>query len=261
MEIIQNDCHSARKYETLDVSAMDTQVVALIEQPIKVRHDNGFSMVDAVGVVLKETIFHPQGGGQPSDNGLMNAIPIISVKEDKQIQSKDGNPIIYHFVDQAFLKNHHVTIVPDQRVTITLNTEVRLKHARYHSAGHLIGDILEQNPQFAYLSAKAISGHHFPDEAYIKLLIHTDIEDRNEFIQLLNNALAEAISNDLPVSSYYAGHVRHVQIGASARKCGGTHVSSTQVIESVTVNKIKVSKSAAENDAIAPFELTIFYTC
>ena len=154
---------------------------------------------------------------------------------------------------------NNITVTPTQNVTIILNMDTRLTHALLHSAGHLIADIIEQNPIFSNLSAKAVRGHHFPNEAYIKVLIYANIQNRDEFIRSFNECLAQEIKNDWPISFYNDNHIRHIKIGNLARKCGGTHVLSTGQIKSCIVEKIKISEPPNKNNE--PFELTIFYAC
>lgn len=256
---LQSTQHSVRLYETLDLSTLHTKVVALKKEVVKVKQGNQFVIIDALGLVLEETILHPQGGGQPADKGYINQIPVVSVKEDKETLSKNNMPTVYHFVDQACLseKNHHVS--PHEEVTLTLDSDTRLTHARFHSAGHLIADIIEQDSIFSDLSGKATAGHHFPNEAYIKIVMDCNIQDRDKFISLLNGCLAEKIKHDLPIFSYHEEGIRHIKIGNFGRKCGGTHVTSTGDIQFCVIKKIKISERAQESGV--PFELTIFYTC
>jgi Ser-tRNA(Ala) deacylase AlaX len=257
--ILQNIEHSVRLYETLNLSILNTKVVALAEQIIKIKQNDDFVMIDTLGIVLEKTILHPQGGGQPSDQGHINQIPVLSVKEDKQTLSKTSIPTIYHFVDKTLLSKDHTIIYPGQEIRIALNLDTRLIHTRFHSAGHLIADIVEQEPVFASLSAKAISGHHFPNEAYIKVLINSNVKNRDEFIDLLNKSLFEKIERNLSTASYYKDGIRHIKIGDSSRKCGGTHVAFTGEIQSCVIKKIKISEPPLKNSD--PFELTLFYTC
>ena len=45
-----------------------------------------------IKVVLDNTAFYPEGGGQPSDIGLMNDVKVLKVEEK--------NDVIYHIVDK-----------------------------------------------------------------------------------------------------------------------------------------------------------------
>ncbi|TAK77182.1 MAG: hypothetical protein EPO11_02940 [Gammaproteobacteria bacterium] len=105
-------------------------------------------------------------------------------------------------------------------------------------------------------SAKANHGHHFPGEEYIKVEFRTQPNDQQQFCNDINNCITQLIQDDLPVSFFANNHgIRHIQIGSSARMCGGTHVSSTRELVGCQVTKAKFS---LKNGKI---EATIFYSC
>ena len=72
-------------------------------------------------VQLDKTIFHPQGGGQPSDIGFINDIAVKKV-----IHTPDG--II-----------HWLTAPVEGSVQLTVDETRRSLNTRLHSAGHIIG--------------------------------------------------------------------------------------------------------------------------
>lgn len=256
---LQNTYHSVRCYESSEISTLRTKVVACKEEVIKIKQGDSFVAIDALGLVFEKTILHPQGGGQPADQGRINGIPVVSVKEDKETLSKSNMPTVYHFLDKTALAQKNCCFSEQEEVLITLDTQSRQIHSQLHSAGHLIADIIENDLHFAYLSAQAIAGHHFPNEAYIKVSMNANISDREAFIAQLNQCIAEKITGDLPICYHQIDSIRHIKIGHLSRKCGGTHVATTKAIHSCAIKKIKISEYAKNN--AAPFELTIFYTC
>src|ERR1700722_366817 len=105
-------------------------------------------------VILNQTIFYPQGGGQPSDQGTIQVgnvlIPIHSVKSvDNEIR---------HYTNQSY--NH----LGGQTGTCIVDQDLRLLHARLHTSGHLISNIIESH----YPQWQAVKGHHFPDQCYVE---------------------------------------------------------------------------------------------
>jgi Ser-tRNA(Ala) deacylase AlaX len=77
---------------------------------------------DGYVIELDATLFHPQGGGQPSDGGTIDGVPVQRV-----------------FADGETVWHRTATPVAPGPVTLSVDGELRHLHARWHSAGHLIG--------------------------------------------------------------------------------------------------------------------------
>jgi alanyl-tRNA synthetase len=76
-------------------------------------------------LVLEETIFFPEGGGQPCDLGSISGIDLIDVKEEGQT--------VYHQV-QAFPES--------DEVTCQLDWDRRLDHMQQHCGEHILSGII-----------------------------------------------------------------------------------------------------------------------
>lgn len=88
------------------------------------------SLTDPPRVVLDRSHFYPEGGGQPSDRGVLAANGYrVSVRE---VQKRDT---VYHELDGA---------PPEPGTTVTgeLNWARREAHMRYHTAQHLLSALL-----------------------------------------------------------------------------------------------------------------------
>lgn len=93
-------------------------------------------------IILSETIFHPQGGGQPSDIGIIKSksaeFEVEHVTLTKEgIVEHSGKFIkgIYHTV---FLIKKGERFEKDEQVQLIVNKQVRIQNAICHSAGHLM---------------------------------------------------------------------------------------------------------------------------
>jgi alanyl-tRNA synthetase len=198
--------------------------------------------VDGIGsyLILDRTIFYPQGGGQPSDTGIVKchdfSINVISVR-------KDGEEIKHYFAEQL------PENLNGEQCMCVLDRATRILHARYHSAGHLLSNITE----VLYPELTATKAHCFPNEAYVEF--HGASVCEQEGITGLMKTTIEAA---LPITvfemywedferkfyklPYPPSHenFRVVQIGNyKPIPCGGTHLASTAEIGNFEIMKIK----------------------
>ena len=79
--------------------------------------------------VLDATVFHPQGGGQPSDVGTLGDATVVSVFAEGRAGS---GGVVYHALEAE------PTFAVGDAVACRVDAEHRLRSARTHSAGHLI---------------------------------------------------------------------------------------------------------------------------
>ncbi len=89
------------------------------------------SYKDYPALVLAETIFFPEGGGQPWDLGTIDSIPIIGVVED--------NGVIYHLFD-----SHEANISsfsPENPVHCVLDWARRFDHMQRHCGEHILSGV------------------------------------------------------------------------------------------------------------------------
>lgn len=103
-------------HENSYLQEFDAQVVEIIEYP-----ENRF------GVVLNQTAFYPESGGQPYDTGVLNDIPVIEVRQQQDT--------IIHIMEQR---------LTDILVTGKINWTRRFDHMQQHSGEHILsGAFLE----------------------------------------------------------------------------------------------------------------------
>ncbi|MEA5143536.1 MAG: alanyl-tRNA editing protein [Oscillibacter sp.] len=77
-------------------------------------------------VVLDQTAFYPEGGGQPADHGTLGGAAVSDVRE------KDG--VITHICDTP--------LTPGETVHGTLDWERRFDHMQQHSGEHIVSGML-----------------------------------------------------------------------------------------------------------------------
>ncbi len=77
-------------------------------------------------VTLDRTVFYPEGGGQPSDRGTLNGIPVTDVQE------RDG--VVFHTCERS--------VEIGETVTGQIDWERRFDHMQQHSGEHILSGIL-----------------------------------------------------------------------------------------------------------------------
>ncbi|MEE1923680.1 alanyl-tRNA editing protein [Pseudomonas sp. 148P] len=169
-------------------------------------------------VVMAETLFHPQGGGQLADQGFIDGVAVEAV-----VQTENE---VLHTVAQA---------IPSGPVQIKVAADVRLLHARLHSAGHLLACVGER------AGWRAVKGHHWPGECRVVFERQPQAEEMTA--ESLEQALNRLIAADQPRHLRDENGMRSVGFGSlPMHGCGGTHVLSTGVIAGVRILKMKEKK-------------------
>ena len=170
-------------------------------------------------VSLDRTIFHPQGGGQPSDHGTVDTVEL-----KKALHTPDG--IV------------HLLAAPVQgTVELSVDSDLRKLHSRLHSAGHIIGLVGDR------LGWHATGGNHFPGESRVVFkpdsLDAIALMDPCEFESEVNYLIALNLDRVISINDGF----RTVTWGRwQAYPCGGTHVANTSEIGRVRITKIKTKK-------------------
>lgn len=191
-------------------------------------------------LVLDQTIFYPQGGGQPSDKGL--------------IQGQNGKAHVKHIRMQSDNAVHECTIdgtlqIGDE-VECSIDWNLRFHNMRVHSAGHIVHEAVMSTTS----ELSPIKGEH-GKEAYIEYKGFIPL-DKKQSIQYTSNQI---VKNNLIVttefvsleeltkrSSYVPEHLpkhkplRIVQIqGYQAIPDGGTQVKKTGEVGEIEITKIE----------------------
>lgn len=195
-------------------------------------------------VILDQTIFYPQGGGQPSDVGYIetdNALFRVT------FVGLDPEGTVWHFGE--FEKG---SFQIGDEVSLCIDEEKRRLHARIHSAGHLLDCAI------ADLGVNVVpgKGFHFVEGPYIECdgvvenpdSFKAELEKRvNEIIsqgiELKKEVLDEGEAKERGLVAPPGKGVRIVGFGGyKPCGCGGTHVSNSADIKGVTVRKVSSKK-------------------
>ncbi|KAL6970302.1 hypothetical protein U1Q18_030001 [Sarracenia purpurea var. burkii] len=211
-------------------------------------------------LVLDSTIFHPQGGGQPSDTGFI----AISADPDfkfvvNDARSKDGIVFHYGFVENP-CEGFESKLKKGVEVLLYVDELRRKLNSRLHSAGHLL-DICMKNVGLGYLEPG--KGYHFPDGPFVEYkgsVPHCEIQSKQKELELETNKLisrggkvsvailpyneaSELCGGCLPDYIPKESTPRIVKLGDNPGcPCGGTHVHDVSEILSMKVSQMRTKK-------------------
>jgi len=203
-------------------------------------------------VILDQTIFHPQGGGQPTDTGFISSSD-QTIKFLITMVKTANNRTIHHY---GRFERPDCMFSPFQTVELAVNEEHRRLCARFHSAGHLL-DVAVERAGLTNLSPS--KGYHFLDGPYVEYQGKISNEERDTIINTLNVHLEQIIQESIPTTiqitdKYGASQVckgmdvsylpdnepiRLVSVAGRHCPCGGTHVKNSVEVGRVVVSKIK----------------------
>lgn len=199
-------------------------------------------------VLLDQTVFYPQGGGQPYDKGeITSPSTKFSVEEVRFVEG-----VVKHigvFSTGAFIKG--------DRVQCAVDPVRRHLHSRIHSAGHVV-DLAVTSFGLNWIPGK---GYHFPDGPYVeyagslegldKERLKQDIEARcNEMIKeehattlrFMDREEMKKVCRFVPDYIPEGKPGRVVFFGDFGVPCGGTHVKNLSEITLMTIRKVKEEK-------------------
>lgn len=206
-----------------------------------------FNDGDIVTLELDQTIFYPQGGGQPYDIGFIES---TSGKfKVNEVRFVDG--IVKH-VGEFETGSFNI----GDEVNLLIDAERRKLHARLHSAGHVV-DMAVHNLGLKWMPGK---GYHFPDGPYIEYIGEIAEEVNREELakkieEIANSFIDQSIETSIqfmPKSEMHTvcEHVpdylpenkpaRVVLYGKFGVPCGGTHVANLKNIEHLTIRKVGI---------------------
>jgi Ser-tRNA(Ala) deacylase AlaX len=217
-------------------------------------------------VITDETIFHPQGGGQPSDEGTMRDDSKTTTFEVEMVRMDVVNSgRVLHFGRFIAAEAETATLFEvGQKVTQAIDVVKRDNYSKYHTAGHVLGSAVrhlleKQVPGFDELKANhvpgaaacefqgLIDGKWKPEiqaklDEYIaaNMLVEIDWWDEDDFKR---EGLERLIPDKSATGAAPGEKLRVVKIvGAEVYPCGGTHVDHTGLCGNTTVKKISRQK-------------------
>lgn len=189
---------------------------------------------ESAGVILRTTPFHPEGGGQVGDEGILRSeLGYVSVSNTKRLP--DGT--IYHvaYVEEGQIQR-------GDTVEICLDTKKKLSSARNHTATHLlqaalqriVGEHVQQagslvTPErlrFDFTNFEPVTEQQLRD---VEELVNEEILRSHDLhISMMPIDEAKALGAMALFGEKYGDVVRVVRVpDFSIELCGGSHVTNT----------------------------------
>ncbi|MCX7895043.1 MAG: alanyl-tRNA editing protein [Thermoanaerobaculum sp.] len=183
-------------------------------------------------VELEDTLFFPEGGGQPADRGTVEGIPVVDVQK--------AGSAIRHWLAAA---------PPHGHVRLQLDWQRRYDHMQQHTAQHLLSAVAEDRfgwrttafhlgvelcdveldvpsltpSQVAVLEQAAMAEVH---QAHPIRVHWVGLEELARYPKVRSRGLPEG----------HEGSIRLVEIvGVDVATCGGTHLRSTAEVEALAL--------------------------
>ncbi|MDH5644844.1 MAG: alanyl-tRNA editing protein [Candidatus Heimdallarchaeota archaeon] len=195
------------------------------------------------GAVLEQTIFYPQGGGQPMDKGVLiwnnEDYPVIEIKK----------------IDDKLIHLTEHTFSVGDKVTVKIDWDYRYALMKHHTALHILSAVVYRKYQ-----AKVTGGTIYEDKARLDFdLSEFGFEMANDLVEETNNEIRrdhlveiefldreaadknpELIRTKVNLLPKSINEIRTVKIGdIDLQADGGLHVLKTSEIGEVQLVKIE----------------------
>lgn len=198
-------------------------------------------------VILSETIFYAQSGGQESDSGTISGLPVLRARKIGQSQLLHGIASSESINESDTIEDLEIayTLQPDHNlhvgdsVAIAIDWLRRYRLMRLHFAAEIILELVYQ----LYPGTAKVGAHIAEDKARIDFQWPENISVL--FPQLLKSC-SVIVNDDKPITSAYADEAaqrRYWEIAGFARVlCGGTHLKKTSEIGQLHLKRKNIGK-------------------
>jgi Ser-tRNA(Ala) deacylase AlaX len=179
--------------------------------------------------VLEDSIFYPEGGGQPCDHGTINGVPVLDV------QKRDGE-----------IRHTLAAPLPEGPADLRLDWARRFDHMQQHTGQHLLTAVAQDQFQWEttafHLGAAVcdieLDAPSIPPAELARLeeAVAAEIRAGREITtrRVGPEAYAKEAVRSRGLPEGHTGDIRLVAIaGVDLNTCGGTHLRHTGEIEAL----------------------------
>jgi alanyl-tRNA synthetase len=216
---------------------------------------------DVYDVVLDQTMFYPEGGGQPADHGTLTAddrtVDVVDVQE------QDG--VVLHRTTQKPDKGEFVRGQIDMERRKRLMAHHTATHVVVHAAREVLGEHVRQAGAQKGTDSSRIDVTHYErlDRETVKRIerVANDIVRENVTVREEwphRHEAEEQYGFDLYQGGIPSGeNIRLIHVAEDVQACGGTHVQRTGEIGSIKILNAERVQDGVERFTFAAGEAAV----
>jgi alanyl-tRNA synthetase len=221
-------------------------------------------------IVLDNTPFYPEGGGQVGDKGTIESQKSEYGSQKLEIvDTKKENNLIIHY-------SKHLPEDLNQTFIAKVNTDLRASTSKNHSATHLmhlalrtiLGTHVEQkgslvNPNYLRFDFSHFSKVTDEELRLVEASVNAQIEAQLKLVEHRNIPIKEALDKGAMAlfGEKYGDSVRMIEFGDSKELCGGIHVkNSAEIWHFKIISEGAVAAGIRRIEAITGDAVKAFYT-
>ncbi|MFA5332079.1 MAG: alanine--tRNA ligase [Methanoregula sp.] len=216
-------------------------------------------------VVLDQTLFYPEGGGQPADTGsLMGMESMVRVDDVVKV----GDVILHHVTGGILQRGERVKGMIDEERRFSLMRHHTATHILLHASQEILGAHIHQSGAQKGSESSRIDIRHFkhitPEELRkIETAANRMVmADQPVEISIENRTKAE---QEYGFTLYQGGvppgkDIRIVKVAGDIEACAGTHCRSTGEVGFIKIIRIEHIQDGIERIEFAAGAAAVYYT-
>ena len=210
-----------------------------------------------IQVVLNETPFYPEGGGQIGDRGYLESQNGVKIRV---FNTKKENDEIIHFVEaKDFIDNTEINALVDIQTRKKCSSNHTATHLLHQALREILGSHIEQKGSMVSDKYLRFDFSHFKKIEQnilneIEEFVNNKIDESIDLIENRDHKYHEAIKDGVVAlfGEKYGKVVRSIKFGNSYELCGGTHVQNTiQLRNFVILSESSIASGIRRIEAIS----------
>ena len=210
-----------------------------------------------IQVVLNETPFYPEGGGQIGDTGYLESQNGVKIRV---FNTKKENDEIIHFIEaKDFIDKSEINALVDIQMRKKCSSNHTATHLLHQALREILGSHVDQKGSMVSDKYLRFDFSHFKKIEQnilneIEEFVNNKIDESIELIENRNQKYDEAIKDGVVAlfGEKYGKVVRSIKFGNSYELCGGTHVQNTiQLRNFVILSESSIASGIRRIEAIS----------